>query len=363
MKQLSEFQKSWNILHSEHEQRRKIRQRERRLQRYKGIGPYKRVRLNVPTNFDLGDNLDSTLEFFRDLRDVVLMERKFAIVDFSPCNAISAGAGLVLAAEAERCRALRNRGGKPTLTGTYPDDEGMTMFLDDLGFFKQLKVQSPLTKRKRPRQARFIAMRSGRRDIGERLHYVTEVLGTGPVQLDEEARLALYEALLEAMNNVTAHAYPEKANEEQLPVLPGQWWAAGYWDHDQQEIGVLMYDQGVGIPATLPTSRHSPLIQDIRQRLGLGMGDADSIKAAMEVGRSRLDSDHRGHGMASLRHAVDRASEGHLLILSGSGAYLHKTGMKEELSSLRTSIGGTFIGWRIRDDNLITWGGRGRRND
>ncbi len=199
-------------------------------------------------------------------------------------------------------------------------------------------------------------MRSGCRDRGKEIHYVTEVLGTGSVQLDKETTEILYEGLLEAMNNVTSHAYPSQGRKAHIPMLRGQWWAAGHWDNQHKEVGVLIYDQGVGIPATLPNSRHGTLLAEIQRRLGLGNSDPECIRAAMEIGTSSSESQHHGRGMASLRHAVDRVADGHLLILSGAGAYRHQADGQEDTFALRTSLGGTFIEWRIRDENLITWG-------
>ena len=355
MKRLSEAQRVHNIKRSEFEERRKRRRRDRARQREEGIGYYERVILEVPRKFNLRDGIDDTLRFFNRLRRTVLSERKLGLIDFRNCVSISAGVGLVLAAETERCRSLRFRDGKPTLTGTYPADHGMRRFLDELGFYRLLKVQSHVSDRTENSPTRFIAMRSGRRDRGEDVHYVTEVLGTDSVQLDGESRGVLYEGLLEAMNNVTAHAYPDQGQEDRLPVLKGHWWAAGHWDNERREIGVMIYDQGVGIPATLPSSKHHALLSEIRRRLGLGTSDQESIRAAMEIGKSRLESGHRGHGMASLRHAVDRVADGHLLILSGTGLYGLVSGGQEEVHSLPTPMGGTLIEWRIRDENLITW--------
>lgn len=356
MKRLSETQRIRNVRHSKREQRREFRRKRKEWQRERGVGSYEEVLLDVPEEFNLGDNVNDSLDFFGRLRQSILVDRKLGKIDFRSCNSISAGAGFILAAEVDRCRQLRYRDGRPALTGTYPDDAGMGRFLDDLGFFRFLKIRSPVYRSDSSSRTKFIAMRSGCRDKGKEIHYVTEVLGTGSVRLDEEARDTLYEGLLEAMNNVTSHAYPLEDRSASLPVLQGRWWAAGYWDNLRKEVGVLIYDQGVGIPATLPNSRHGTLLTEIRRRLGLGNSDPECIRAAMEIGTSSSRSEHRGRGMASLRHAVGRVTDGHLLILSGAGVYLHTADGREETSALRTSLGGTFIEWRIRDENLITWG-------
>ena len=356
MKRLSEKQRTRNVRHANQAAKRRLRHKNKLWQRNRGLGSYEEVLLKVPEDFDLSDNVNDSLDFFARLRRSILVDRKRGKIDFRSCNSISASAGFILAAEVDRCRRLRYRNGQSALTGTYPNDEGMVRFLDDLGFFRFLKIRSPTYRRDSPSQTRFIAMRSGCRDKGKEIHYVTEVLGTGSVRLDEEARETLYEGLLEAMNNVTSHAYPFARRNDSLPVLRGQWWAAGYWDNQRKEVGVLIFDQGVGIPATLPNSRHGALLTEIRRRLGLGNSDPECIRAAMEIGTSSSRNEHRGRGMASLRHAVGRVADGHLLILSGAGAYLHTADGREETSALPTPLGGTFIEWRIRDENVITWG-------
>lgn len=355
MKRLSPLQKAWNVRRTKHAEKRRHRTKARKRHRDRGTGFYERVVLEVPANFNLHENVAEALDFFGRLRKTVLIERKLGLIDFRSCTNISAGAGLILAAETDRCRNLRFLDGKPTVTGTYPRDPSVGIFLDHLGFFRMLKLQGPGYGGKDAAPTRFIDMRSGRRDRGQAADEVATVADSGPVHLDGDAKRELYEALLEAMNNVTAHAYPQDGWSKRLPVLPGQWWAAGHRDSMRREIGVLIYDQGVGIPETLPKSRHGYLLAKIRAGLKLGNSDAEHIRAAMEIGRTRMQGTHRGRGMASLSHAVSRATDGHLLILSGTGGYLHTSDGVEKIFPLPTSIGGTFIEWRIRDDNLITW--------
>ena len=359
MKYLSQEQKAWNVLHLKLEERRKRKSKERRKARLwgkkQGVGDYKRVPLEVPRNFNMRENIEEALGFFDLLRNVILVRRKLGLIDFSLCESISAGAGLILAAEADRCRQLRFRDGNPTLVTTYPADAGMRHFLNDLGFFKLLNMQVPVVEADDYSQSRFIAMRSGRRDKGQELHYVTEVLGTDSVQLDGPARQVLYEGLLEAMNNVTTHAYSIDGTRKYIPTLSGQWWAAGHWDNKRREVGALIYDQGVGIPATLPNTQENILLDNIRRQFHLGTTDAELIRVAMEIGKSRFDGQNRGRGMESLRRAVSLANAGHLLILSGSGGYGLQSNGTESMFPLSTDVSGTYIEWRIGDQDLLKW--------
>ena len=363
MKRLSEAQRARNLLRANFEERRSRRRQERKLQRAAQTGVYETIVLEVPEHFNLSGQRDEALKLFERLRRVILTERKRGLIDFSMCRSISAGAGLILAAEADRCRNLRLRDGRPALTGTYPRGEELARFLDSLGFFKLLKIRSPRYALNDTSATRFITIRSGRRDRGQAMHEVAEVTDSQSVQFDEKARTILYEALLEAMNNVTVHAYPPKRSQRSLPVLHGQWWAAGHWDITRREIGVLIYDQGIGIPKTLPDSKHMGLIRKIRSQFGLGDSDPECIQAAMELGHSRFEQPHRGRGMAALRRAVNIVEDGNLLILSGRGGYIMKANGGEDVFPLPESIGGTFIEWRIRDEKLIRWDNVEGRDD
>ena len=338
------------------EARYRVQRRKRKKDQSQGIGNYERIKITVPKNFDLYNNRELALHFFEKLRETILVQKRMGLIDFRDCESISAGAGLVLAAETERCRTLRTRDGKPTLSGNYPSDPGFRRFLDELGFFRLLKLSSPDYSKDEAIVTRFIAMRSGKRDRGKDMHEIAKIADSDFIRLDKRAITALNEALLEAMNNVTVHAYPLSSEEEKIPIIRGKWWAAGHWDRNKREIGVLIYDQGVGIPATLPDSQHKKLLGSIMYKLGLNRSDQDYIRAAMEIGHTRMRGTHRGRGMASLRHAVTRAAEGHLLIFSGAGGYYYGADGREQVFPLPRSIGGTFIEWRIRDDNLVTWG-------
>ena len=355
MKRLSEKQKLRNINQSESAKKRKVRNNFRKRQKRAGIGNYQRTTLSAPEEFNFQNGLRRTLHFFNKLRETILSENKIGIIHFDTCRSISASAGLVLAAEIDRCKTYRFRDGKSTLSGTYPRDHGMRDFLDQLGFYKLLKIRKPQIASKNSTSTKFITMQSGIRDIGKRIHYVTEVLQTGAIRLDDKTQEELYVGLLEAMNNATSHAYPsEDQTNIKFPVITGKWWAAGYWDTKEREIGVMLYDQGVGIPATLSSGDHLPLVKDILERLGLKNNDENYIKAAMDIGKTRLKTNHRGKGMACLRRVVENVSSGHLSILSGRGRYILEVGGTEKISPLPMSMGGTLVEWRISDNNMVT---------
>ena len=180
----------------------------------------------------------------------VLIDQAFVKIDFSICTSISADVALVLAAEVDRCVTLRTHLGKPKLHGTYPDDKSVRRFLQELGFYKLLGLrepESPVDSQNR----RFIQMKTGVRAKGQVIDELEKMVFSDVVRFDKQAGKALFRGLSEAMTNVTRHAYDAEF-KQLLPVKRGQWWMAGYWNRDRHEIMAFMYDQGFGIPATLP---------------------------------------------------------------------------------------------------------------
>jgi len=367
MKRLSLEQKQRNILHARNEEIRhkksKHRKKNKLLKKQKNTQTEVYEKVLVPENFNLEKQLNEALEMIVGLRKTILFENKLGLIDFSKCKSISAGAGLILAAEVHRCRNLKQRNGKPSLTGTYPQDVDMCLFLDSLGFFKLLKIQSPSPGNLKTIGKRHIEIRTGCRDRGQPMYEIAEVTNKHSVRFDDETREVLYEALVEAMNNVTAHAYPPMVEGNLLPRLNGQWWAAGYWDEENKGIGVMIYDHGVGIPKTLQDNKNKNIVTQILHQLGLGDSDPEHIKAAMEFGSSRFKDENRGKGMEALRQAVEIVQDGKLLILSGKGGYIKETCGEEQIFDLPLSIGGTYIEWQIRDEKLIKWETTKEHND
>ena len=144
-------------------------------------------------------------------------------------------------------------------------------------------------------------------------------------------------ALLEAMLNVTQHAYLEDA--------PNRfWWAtATIVGH---ELHVALCDRGIGIPSTLQSKGW---FQSISQALPIQNKEANMIKTAMGYHRSPHRKDaSRGLGSRDIQDLILQASTGHLTIVSGKGHYrLQGESKNEEAKELEHDINGTFIQWRI----------------
>lgn len=338
--------------------KRKLKNKIKRIAYIKGTGTYSVVHIEVPKHLDFKENYHDTSTFLLELQNTALNLRKYVLLDFSQCEKVCADAGIVLAAEVERCKQLRSRRNKSTIYGTYPNNDEAESFLEEIGFYKHIGIQERKKHSTTDESgSRYIQIKSGIRDKGEIVHTLNELVFGDIVKLDPYAQKRLYSGLVEAMNNVTKHAYYRNSQKLMMPTLVGRWWIAGFWNRETKEIMAFIYDQGVGIPNTLPET-HPTTLQKLQSLLGLKSDHGELIKLAMEIGRTKTKKIHRGKGMADLLKFIELSHTGHLRILSDRGEYLYtKEGetCREEFRSNTTPLNGTFIEWRIHDRSIVTW--------
>jgi len=155
--------------------------------------------------------------------------------------------------------------------------------------------------------------------------------------------------LSEAITNVSHHAYPIKYSYSEEDK---NWYLTGSYNKDTSELKVVFYDQGIGIPKSLPASdiwetiltwfSAHPAIDRKRHEV--------LLKAAVELDRtSTLDSD-RGKGLQDLLEFVKHRGEGYLSIFSLKGLY--KYSMENGKHKMKTEgfdqkIYGTLIIWSV----------------
>jgi hypothetical protein len=326
----------------------------------------KRHRILVPKKLNLDAEYQVTTAFLEDIRASCLVRHEFVLLDFSECEEVSSAAIIVLAAEIDRCRRLVSHLGRPRLTGNYPKSDDVYLALKDIGFFKLLgiadiRVGLPTLNSDR---AFMIALRTGTRTKGEWVEAICEEVFDDVALLSRDGLGLVYRGITEAMNNVTDHAYSISGTSA-YPVLYGQWWVAGYRNRATQTVIYLMFDQGVGIPATLPIT-HASLISAIKSRLGIGTTDKDLIAAAMAIGATSTGESQRGYGLMDLRQLIEDSVRGEMTILSGRGAYRYSKdegGATEAGWDLPVSLGGTLVHWEISQSNEILWNSTDVEND
>jgi hypothetical protein len=170
------------------------------------------------------------------------------------------------------------------------------------------------------------------------------------------ARVRVYGALMEAIKNVRNHAYPEESRQRAGPTV-ARWWGAGAYLPASGELQFAVYDQGVGIPATLPTRPTWPLILKTLQPESK---DADVIEAAIELGRTSTDLLERGNGLWTICSLVRELPGSSVTIWSGRGSLTFSSRGRVTKKNFGNPFCGTLIKWTLvlpRDSKPVTVGG------
>jgi hypothetical protein len=158
------------------------------------------------------------------------------------------------------------------------------------------------------------------------------------------------------MTNVVNHAYPPGSLGTRIAHLRNRWWMVGHFNRLRKELRILFFDQGVGIPVTLPKRFGREKLNEILGTLGVvDPNDGELIQAAMEIGRTKTELRHRGKGLNDFKKLLDACGGGRLAILSNHGVYEYTYPADQHHWSLKDSIGGTLIEWSVPLAAIANW--------
>lgn len=368
VKKLSAQQKAYLVRKSlvGNHRKRRIRYRLERLQAAKsefysirdrlpeiqvGRGRPGYASLDPPKTFSLYTNFGETLAFLMDLREVTTFAKTLIVrgrhvpvyANFAAIESIDAAGGLVLAAEIDRWTRIDQK-----RLNAHDDlwRPQIRDFFHDAGLFTLLNI-NPKTDPAAPTGPRQFALKyqTGTMVIGESADSVRtrleELCGRsiGP-------RTRVYDAISEAMTNVAHHAYPK--DSKSWPWVPiKRWWLGGSWSPDTNTVTVQMYDQGVGIPRTLPRSQHWSDVLPIVGRIDRERTEAGMIEAAMEYGRTSTGAKGRGKGLAQMTDWIRETGSGSLRIMSGRGFVTYLPGRSPIRQNLPAEFRGTLVEWEV----------------
>ncbi len=281
------------------------------------------------------------MKLIDDVRSVALLEHRSVYVDMNKIEFISPAATLLLVAELDRWRRLRNLKLRPRDIDTMHPQVLYT--LAAMGFFNILGTMNLPPFEAEPDAPQPIRFCSGNQSDMEKASALSEELqAVAGASLGQEEML-LNDAITEAMTNSVQHAYPGRSIGG-FPVLRGRWWATGSYDRARQRLNVLIYDQGIGIPATLPSSK---LWDRITSRIPgfkeLMPDDARLIEEAIQEGRSSKNTEGRGLGLAEIADLVYNSPGGYLRIISGRGEVRIQPGVDPVLQNHQRPLGGTLV--------------------
>lgn len=221
-----------------------------------------------------------------------------------------------------------------------------------MGFFTVLRATSAVEDEPPDEdEDRYISFLSGTRSPGgPALDLRRRIEEVGPPLVD---RSALYDGLVEAMTNVTKHAYIGGNSNWHL------WWISASVNLATNHLTVMVVDHGRGIARTLPRSN---LWEAIRLRLASrAVNDAALVEAAFEVdgaNRSSTGLEHRGKGLREdVKGFVDSYADEHqsraaLHVITNQARYRYERDHASGSTSatpLPVGLEGTFIQWDVEE--------------
>lgn len=322
----------------------------RRRGRRRRIAAIKETRIVAPSVLSFTKNYSASVTFLRELKAAALIDvpgqtRPYVFMDLSEVEFITPAAALVLAAEMDRWSRFRRAKLRPRNVADW--DPVVRQTLAAMGFFRLLGVETGEPRSDPPpsKQITVLPMVSSTVLDGGLLQPMLDLLEGAASILGQNPQI--YPALTEAAYNATLHAYPDW-HEFEFPVPIKCWWGTACWNVEDGVVKFIVYDQGVGISATLPRSRHwerarSLLPEGFRHYTG---DSSRMILAALEFDRTSLSGGH-GKGLQDVVTPIKETRGAKVRILSGTGSIIYHYGGRVERSDERLHLGGTLVEWTI----------------
>ncbi|MEM9763573.1 MAG: hypothetical protein AAF968_13880 [Pseudomonadota bacterium] len=335
--------------------RRKLRRRERLAnsgeRRSRRSAPI-RI-LEGPAIFSFSRNYDESVAFLREFKEAAFKTNygrgERIALEFSSIDEISLAAAVVLSAEVDRWRYVKGLKLSPRNVKNWKPK--VRAILEGIGLLRLLDIRSDISDI----------------SLGDGLYTIFPISSGKSVSMDKVAdrvdelyavnelfiqKSAVYEVLCEAVNNTVLHAHKEPDARHPVTSYPRgskRWWMATCYDASRDQVRLYIYDQGVGIPATLPfseTFRTLPSL--IRQHLtGPANRDGEAIKAAATSRGTSTGLSQHGRGLGEIIGIPNAARGGRVRIFSGRGSLTFTYGEAIYVTNESAHIGGTLIEWTI----------------
>lgn len=317
----------------------------------------RQVIVHLPEVLNFSSHYEQTATNFNVIRMLVTEPHNAAnslslrYVDFEKVRKLSTSASIVLAAELSRWDQHSANRLKPRLETWDPQ---IIAQLYQFGFFglffgEAANPDTSLTFGESDLKfTPYIKGKHGEKEHRRELkHQIEELIG------DEVDRwIILSTGLSEAITNVSHHAYPESAN---ISERDKNWFMGGSFEQKTQTLRIVFFDQGIGIPRSLPVSKVWESVLSFLGKLGIPSAerkkDAVLLRAAVEYERTSTNDPDRGKGLQDLLDFVRERKSGYLSILSGKG--LFKYSIEDGIERNKTEtfsqpINGTLIIWKVR---------------
>lgn len=320
------------------------------------------IEITLPARMDFYANYDTTVQTltairkFTDLfshfgrRGIPSKAKKIGTVCFDKLERISTSAALVLTAEISKWDTSVLKKLTPQVDG-WSDD--IYSQFSQLGFFDlfQNKPDKKVaqTKNQDFQFVRYIKGCCGNvQDTKEKREKLKQEV-RGLVGSTVPKWVILHSGISEAVTNVTHHAYPDNSKCQDK-----SWYLTGSFDQRTKELKIAFYDQGIGIPKSLPESGIWEKVVAYFAKLSIDKGEqlrhATLIKAAVSIDRTSTDKNDRGKGLQDLIEFIREIGSGYLSIISYKGLFkctIEKGQEKVKSDSFERPLRGTLIIWSV----------------
>ncbi len=314
----------------------------------------KRITLHLPETMNFYDMYESTALHIAAIRKLVGNQRlpnkayKLVSVNFDNLKQISTSSALVLTAELSKWDdAIRQR----LRPNTDNWDCDILKQFTELGFFDLFNDDQPekranITDTCKHSGLSLVKYIKGR--CGDKAKTRILKAKIGDIVGDKISKWTFLDSgLSEAITNVSHHAYPKDYDYSEEDK---NWYLTGSYNEYTNELKVVFYDQGIGIPKSLPSSEIWEKVLAWFSKYSIADRKRHEVllKAAVELDRTSTLETDRGKGLQDLLEFVKHRGDGYLSILSLKG--LFKYSMKNGTKAVKSEhfsqeLYGTLIIW------------------
>jgi len=316
------------------------------------INKKRHITLYLPEEMNFFDGYDSTVLNISAIRKLVETKTlptkayRLVSVNFDNLKKISTSAALVLTAELSKWDDATRQKLRPMVDNWNPN---ILKQFTELGFFDLFQKNSieslnnDEASTSKLRLVKYIKGRCGDSDKARILKKgINEI-----VDNTVNKWTFLHSGLTEAITNVSHHAYPDKCG---FLKDDKNWYLTGSYNEQTKELKIVFYDQGIGIPRSLPESDVWEKILKFLSKIPLAERKRDEVllKAAVELDRTSTEETDRGKGLQDLLEFIRQRNDGYLSILSLKGLFkfsLHDGKEKTKTEHFSNAICGTLIIW------------------
>lgn len=328
--------------------------------------------ITLPEIFDFDKNYDSSARVISIFRRALMQRKRISYIDFSKMQEISPACIMVLT-----CYIDLWHDRAPRMSAHVQSwNPGIREAFEEIGFFRAMGFDKSANK-SLPSYGpcRYMGIRGCLVNTVSRANYSQEIIQLRKdIESFAECRLnrqAMFKSVSEAILNIYDHAYDEN-------IKPGRWkkgerkkwWVSVSYNEQSKELGIAIYDHGLGIPETIKHSTTFSWYKRVYDTLNKTWGEADRLWVAFERLRSeRLRKRYlsrtqgRGKGCGDIVSFVSSpinceeiekpGSSISVISLKARYRYINtgeKTRYRDrgDKESLPVSLQGTLIEWRIK---------------